>query len=102
MYVDDILLMAADDTSLEKTKDTLKPKNKMKDMGIVRWYLGMNIIDKEKWKTKTQTQYVKYVSQSFKMEDEKEVTTQLQQVLNLRNCQFLEQIINRNTAHTGR
>lgn len=48
IYVDDINLLATDPNVLEWGKDTLKDRFHLKDMVIVRWYLGMTIIDNPK------------------------------------------------------
>lgn len=75
VYVDDMLLMATDMNTLENAKNTLKRKFKMKDMGIARWYLCMNIIDDQQGITINQTQYIQEILQRFKMEYGKETST---------------------------
>lgn len=45
IYVDDISLMNTDTTVLNKAQETLNKIFQMKDMGVVRWYLEMSVID---------------------------------------------------------
>ena len=69
LYVDDLLIISANDSEVEKVKKCLSSVFKMKDLGLVEYFLGMKFT-----KTKTgyhinQSKYIKEILEVFGMAD---------------------------------
>ncbi|KMQ87101.1 transposon unclassified [Lasius niger] len=71
LYVDDILLFGNCNTEIRRLKEVLSKSFKMKDMGRITKYLGMNIEqDLEKGITKiSQTEYLKNILEIYGMSE---------------------------------
>ena len=81
LYVDDMLVAGACKAEIQKVKDDLKAAFDMKDLGIARRILGMNIVrnreKREIWLS--QTDYVSRVLNRFKMQNSRETATPMAQ-----------------------
>ena len=44
LYVDDLIIAGSNDTVISEVKKTLKKKYKMKDLGLLDWILGMEVV----------------------------------------------------------
>lgn len=74
VYVDDILLISNRGNEIKSLKDKFKDTFKMKDLGIISKYLGMQIV-KEGNKVKiSQTEYIRSVLKKFNMDKCKPVS----------------------------
>lgn len=69
--MDDIIIMASTDEILQKAKGMLGKRFKMADMGKMRWFIGINVIDKEEVKFVTQTSYIDKTTHQCKPIDSK-------------------------------
>lgn len=65
VYVNDIIIMARDTHKLKMAKRVFN------DLGVVKWFLGMNIYHKELYIQVTQTTYTEKVLGNFNMSDTK-------------------------------
>lgn len=45
IYLDNIFIMAADPLIITKEKHLLNDRFKMKYMGFISWFLGLNVVD---------------------------------------------------------
>lgn len=81
LYVDDMLVAGACKAEIQQVKDDLKAAFDMKDLGIARRILGMNIVRnrerREIWLS--QTDYVSRVLNRFKMQNSRETATPMAQ-----------------------
>jgi hypothetical protein len=79
VYVDDILIACNKLEDLEHLKKQLKSNFEMKDLGELRWFLGMEVTRDRKAGTMklSQAQYVKKILERFNMVECKEVATPL-------------------------
>lgn len=77
LYVDDLLLAGTDQNSVEILKQVLNSNFKMKDLGSVKHYLGMEIIkDLKAGETRiSQTMYLENVLSQYGMENSKPAST---------------------------
>lgn len=67
VYVDDILICSTSNSLLDKIKSLLKLKYKMKDMGLLKLYLGVEINQDSDKITMSQEGYINRVLDKFKM-----------------------------------
>ena len=89
-YVDDILIMAANNETLVNTKKILNARFKMTDMVTVRWFLGMNIMHKKEGIYITQTSYINKILERFNLRDAKIKAVPLSKDVNFRQLIFPE------------
>jgi transposase InsO family protein len=85
IYVDDILVMGSTENEIENLKVKLKENFKMKDLGLLSYYLGINIkqdFEKEII-TLSQETYLLNLLKKFKMTDCNPVSTPIEPGLNL-------------------
>ena len=69
VWVDDIVIAASTETLLNSTKDMLKHRFKMKDLGPISWFLGIQFKQTPSGITMNQTFYLKGVLERFQMSD---------------------------------
>ncbi|EPZ36131.1 hypothetical protein O9G_005796 [Rozella allomycis CSF55] len=75
LYVDDILLAAPDNNSIENEKHLLKQLYNMKDMGEAKWILGMEITKTpEGTYSLSQVNYIEKLLQKFNMSEANSIT----------------------------
>ena len=69
LYVDDLIIAGSNDHVIGEVKNTLRKKYKMKDLGLLNWVLGMEVIHDIPNKTITlnQTTYIKQLLDKFDM-----------------------------------
>jgi hypothetical protein len=77
LYVDDLVLAASNMTLINDFKDVIKGQYKMKDLGELRWVLGMEVRRDRKKRTLeiVQTSYIKQMLERFGMADCNPVAT---------------------------
>jgi hypothetical protein len=77
VYVDDLVICSKDDAEIEALVRALNAKYSMKDMGELRWLLGMEVIrDRAKSTiTLSQRSYASEVLKRYKMDECKAVST---------------------------
>lgn len=80
IYVDDLLIAGTDTGEVQHIKHTLSNFFKMKDLGLIRYFLGMDIIqDTENSQIKiNQTNYLKNVLKKFDMQNCNPITTPME------------------------
>lgn len=69
VWVDDILIAASDETILNDVKSNLSVKFKMKDLGKMSWFLGMEVVQKNDYIEMSQKLYIQRLLERFKMSD---------------------------------
>ena len=69
IYVDDIILAGKDKTKVNKFKEKLKGRFKIKDVGELNTFLGINIKRKNRGLFLNQTYYLQKLLERFKMTD---------------------------------
>ncbi|KAK1422305.1 hypothetical protein QVD17_25324 [Tagetes erecta] len=69
LYVDDMLIIGSDDSMIKSTKDMLKAKFDMKDMGLADVILGVKITRTQDGLVLSQTQYVDKILEKFNAGD---------------------------------
>ena len=69
IYVDDILILSKNRRSLRQLKAELKNRFKMKDLGPVKHYLGIEVHRTKSWITLTQTEFITDLLKCFGMEN---------------------------------
>lgn len=77
LYVDDLLIFSSDSSLVKELKDALMKTFKMKDLGLVKNYLGININQDLKGGVIkiNQINYLKRVLERFNMQESKSVST---------------------------
>lgn len=90
VYIDDKLIPTANPETLAKVKGTLKTQLKITDMGIERWFLGMDVIYKLNGFFVTQTMHVCEILEIFTLEDAKSQSGSLSKDLNFQKSIFPE------------
>ena len=69
IWVDDIIIAASSESLVNKVKRSLSQKFKMKDLGILSWFLAVEF----KWENEciemTQSRYLEKILKRFKMSD---------------------------------
>lgn len=83
LYVDDLLVAGNSRTIMDQFKTAIAQRFKMKDLGTLKWMLGMQIIRDRKARTLEirQTAYIDQMLEKFSMADCKPVTTPADGVL---------------------
>ena len=81
IWVDDIIISSTDNECLKKTKEDLKKKFRMKDLGILNNFLGIEFKVKEDEIEMKQTKYLKKILERFDMENCKTRSTPCEQKL---------------------
>lgn len=66
-WVDDIIVAASDDVLMTQVKASLSARFRMKDLGILKWFLGIEFQHTEGKITMSQKQYVEKVLDRFDM-----------------------------------
>lgn len=69
LYVDDMLIIGSDDKIIKSTKDMLKSKFDMKDMGLADVILGVKITRTQNGLVLSQTHYVDKILEKFNQGD---------------------------------
>ena len=69
IWVDDIVLAANTPSELKKIKDALKNRFKMKDLGEISWFLGIEFRVTEEGIYMNQSRYIKNILKKYGMED---------------------------------
>src|ERR1044071_2615378 len=69
LYVDDMLIIGSDDKMIRSTKDMLKARFDMKDMGLADVILGVKIIRTQTGLVLSQSHYVDKILEKFNSED---------------------------------
>lgn len=82
IWVDDIILAASDEKVLKTVKDMLTVKFKMKDLGQLRYFLGIDFEHTNTCVKMSQSKYVEKLLVRFNMQDCKPRTTPCEQKLN--------------------
>ena len=67
-WVDDIIVCASTTQVLTETKDLLKEHFKMKDLGPISWFLGVQFKQTKMGVEMTQSHYLKGLLKKFGME----------------------------------
>jgi hypothetical protein len=75
MYVDDLLVIRNNDDHISQVKKELKIGFEMTDLGLLHYYLGVEVIQKERSIFISQTKYVSELLKKFGMEDCKPSST---------------------------
>ena len=77
VYVDDLVLIAKTTNELQKVKDSLSSRFKMKDMGKIHYCLGISIEQDEERKCLTmhQKQYIENMLEKYRLTDANTVST---------------------------
>ena len=75
IWVDDIIITASSDSLICSIKDLLKNRFKMTDLGLIKWFLGIEFEQSDKGISMCQSRYLKGVLERFDMQDCKPRTT---------------------------
>lgn len=96
MFVDDLLICGKNKNKLNKIKNRLSEKFSMKDLGIVKTYLGINIdYDHKKCKmTLDKKNYIESLAKKYKVTELKLYYTPMQQNLSLQPVQSASTYLN--------
>ena len=68
-WVDDIIVAASNDTLLNQTKDRLSTKFRMKDLGPLKWFLGIDFKQFKESIEMSQRKYFEKILSKFNMQD---------------------------------
>lgn len=82
IWVDDLIIAASDENAMATVKKMLAAKFKMKDLGKLRYFLGIDFEQSNECLKMSQRQYVEKLMVRFKMQDCKPRTTPCEQKLN--------------------
>ena len=69
VWVDDLIIASNCTTTLNDVKRSLSLRFKMKDLGVLEWFLGLEFISENDVIKINQTQYIKKVLSKFSMEN---------------------------------
>ena len=69
IWVDDLIICASSMQQMIEFKNIFKRRFKIKDLGEVRWFLGMQIIREDKYISINQSLYIKTILNRFEMQD---------------------------------
>lgn len=83
LYVDDMLIIGSNDKMVQSTKDMLKARFDMKDMGLVDTILGIKIIKTKEGLTLSQAHYVDKILEKFNKEDKRVARSPVDTTLHL-------------------
>ena len=83
LYVDDLLLFGSDLKLLEQVKGMLSKKFKMKDLGEVSYYLGMQVSRNDKGIFVSQQRYIEVMLEKYGLSDANPVETPLPHKFNV-------------------
>lgn len=75
IWVDDIIIATSDECTLQKVKKSLSQRFKMKDLGKLSWFLGIQFKCEDDVIELNQTKYLEKVLHKFKMQDCKPKST---------------------------
>ena len=75
LYVDDVIFIGNDDYLSENFKTVMKEEFEMTDMGLLRYFLGIEVEQNEKGIFISQTKYVNQVLERFNMQECKAAIT---------------------------
>eukprot|EP00253_Pinus_taeda_P028656 PITA_28656 len=75
LYVDDVIFTGNDDHLIENFKTVMKEEFEMTDMGLLRYFLGIEVDQNENGIFIRQAKYVNEVLERFNMQDNKATTT---------------------------
>ena len=78
IYVDDIILFTNSRSEMEMIKTILKNRYKMKELGLLEWYLGIKVKQERSIIKLNQIIYIQNLLKKFKMEDCKPVNTPME------------------------
>lgn len=82
IWVEDLIIAASDKNALKVVKDMLTPRFKMKDLGKLVHFLGIDFNQSDDCVTMSQTKYVEKILGRFNMQDCKPRSTPCEQELN--------------------
>ena len=82
IWIDDLIIAASDENALTGVKDMLMARFKMKDLGKLGHFLGIDFNQSEDCVTMSQTKYVEKILERFNMQDCKPRATPCEQKLN--------------------
>ncbi|CAH2088665.1 unnamed protein product [Euphydryas editha] len=77
-YVDDILMISSDESTVESLKEQMAKTFKIKDLGLASYYVGIRILQNKDFISLDQCEYLKSILQLFNMSDCKGVTIPLE------------------------
>ncbi|KAD5961360.1 hypothetical protein E3N88_12833 [Mikania micrantha] len=83
VYVDDLIITGDHVEVITQLKENLKTRFKMKDLGLLRHFLGLEVNYKKNGLLLHQSQYVKDLIQRFRMENSKAAATPFEPSLRL-------------------
>ncbi|GKV28149.1 hypothetical protein SLEP1_g37236 [Rubroshorea leprosula] len=103
LYVDDMIITGDDVASVEELKQSLSQKFKMKDLGVLRYFLGLEVTSSDDGYLLFQVKYASDLISKAELNDGKSVSTPLEPNLKLTpmdgfhflislaisNCQFM-------------
>ena len=69
LYVDDLIFTGNDDYLVENFKTVMKDEFEMTDMGLLRYFLGIEVEQGEKGIFISQAKYVNQVLERFNMQE---------------------------------
>ena len=75
LYVDDFILTGNDDYIIENFKTVMKEEFQMTDMGLLRYFLGIEVEQNQNGIFISQAQYVNEVLERFNMQESKATIT---------------------------
>ena len=78
LYVDDIIICTPDEEWLNEIKESLINKYKMKILGKLKWFLGIEIIKSENTLSMNQSKYINDIITRFNMTESKPVGTPME------------------------
>jgi len=68
LYVDDLIFMGNDETLVEEFKEAMKREFEMIDLGLLKFFLGIEIQQEEQGIFVSQSKYAKVILKRFRME----------------------------------
>lgn len=69
IWFDDLIIAASDEKAMKVTKDMPTARLKMKDLGKLRHFLGIDFEQSNNWVTMSQPMYVRKILERFNMQD---------------------------------
>ena len=77
IYVDDLIVTGDDDRMIEEFKTAMKNEFEMSDLGLLNYFLGMEVVQDEEGISLSQECYAKKLLEKFNMKDCKTMETPL-------------------------